>query len=110
MNLGGTLSADDPIFLLTGQSHIQRGTLIAVAVDVHDGEDADLLVGAVEQRVEGIGVVLPRLRGGQDRHARPVAHIVIVFPGVVGHRFGQVIELPLLYSQTKLVNKSKQTI
>mgnify|MGYP001656473725 CR=1 FL=1 len=60
MDLGGALGADDAVLLIAGQGHVQGSALVPVAVDIHDGQNADLLVGGVEQRIEFIGVVLAR--------------------------------------------------
>ena len=110
MDLGGALGADDAVLLIAGQGHVQGSALVPVAVDIHDGQNADLLVGGVEQRIEFIGVVLARQGGGQDGHAGPVAHVVVVLAGVVGHRFGQVVQLALLDGQAQLVDGVEQTV
>ena len=110
MDLGGPLGADDPVVGLAGQGHVQRGTLIAAAVDVHNGEDVYLLIGAVEQRVEGVGVVLAHLGGSQDLHAHPVAHVVVVLAGVVGDALGQMVEVALLHRQSQLIDERKQAV
>ena len=110
MDLRGLLGPDNTIILLPLKSHVQGGALQAVAVDLHNGKNAHFLIGPVKQGIKGVAIVFARLRGGQNTHTCPVAHIVIGLARILVHTFSQVIEFSLFYGQSRAVQQAKQSV